>query len=49
MIMDLDVPVCKQLFSNFGPGYKVFKAILSGEAKARTQADIETLTNEVAE
>jgi len=48
MIMALEIPECKQLYRDFGPGRKIIPMILSGEAKVRTQSDLSTLLNEVA-
>ena len=48
MIFNLEIPECKQLYRDFGPGMKVIPLLISGEKKARTQADLLTLLSEVA-
>ena len=48
MILALEVPECKQLYKDFGPGMKVIPMLISGESKARTQTDLDTLLKEVA-
>ena len=48
MLAEIELPECKQLYKDFGPGMKVIPMLMSGEAKVRTQTDLETLLKEVA-
>ena len=48
MIFNLEIPECKQLYRDFGPGRKIIPMLMSGEAKVRTQTELSTLLNEVA-